>query len=86
MTVGLSYSTPSIVTTVANDQTTTTETSDERTGVLAEVRRWGEALTKGTQDQRQSLEHVLVDLELASLEPLNTCQEDILADIVDFED
>ncbi|KAJ5674127.1 hypothetical protein N7462_009566 [Penicillium macrosclerotiorum] len=40
---------------------------DERTGVPPEVRSWGEALAKGTQNPEQSPEQGLADLELVSL-------------------
>jgi predicted dehydrogenase len=37
---------------------------DERSGVPPEVRKWGEALAKGMQNERQIPEEALADLEL----------------------
>jgi predicted dehydrogenase len=42
----------------------TKEIEDEKTGVPPEVRKWGEALTNGTQNERQLPEEALADLEL----------------------
>lgn len=38
--------------------------NDERSGVPPEIRMWGEALSQGTVNQRQSTEEALGDLEL----------------------
>jgi predicted dehydrogenase len=42
----------------------TEDIQDERTGVPPEVRAWGEALTAGKVNERQSPEEALADLEL----------------------
>ena len=39
---------------------------DERSGVPPEVRKWGEALVAGKQNERQTPEQALADLEIVS--------------------
>ena len=53
-----------IVTTTFDGKEEKKEIKDERTGVLPEVRMWGEALVKGTRNERQIPEEALADLEL----------------------
>ena len=43
------------------------EVEDEGTGVMPEVRAWGEGLAKGQLDERQGVEEALADLEIVSL-------------------
>lgn len=43
------------------------EVEDEKTGVPPEVRKWGEALANGTQNERQLPEEALADLELLEM-------------------
>lgn len=54
----------STVTTVIDGKEEKKEIQDEKSGVPPEVRKWGEALVAGTQNERQRPEEALADLEL----------------------
>ena len=60
-TVVINYST---VTTYFDGKENVVEVDDERTGVPAEIRAWGEALLRGGRNERQLPEEALADLEL----------------------
>ena len=60
-TVSISRST---ITTIINGKEEKKEVQDEATGVPPEVRKWGEALLAGRQNERQRPEEALADLEL----------------------
>lgn len=51
------------------------EVADERTGVPAEVRAWGEALAAGTVNEKLSPEEALADLELIEAMLVSGAQE-----------
>lgn len=60
-TVSISRST---ITTVIDGKEVKKEVEDERSGVPPEVRNWGEALAAGTNNERQTPEEALADLEI----------------------
>ena len=57
----------STVTIVIDGEAEEKEVKDEKSGVPPEVRKWGEALVTGTQNERQRPEEALADLELVRL-------------------
>ena len=59
----------STVTTTIDGKVEKKEVQDERTGVPPEVRKWGEALVAGKQNERQRPEEALADLELVYMNP-----------------
>ena len=75
-TVVINYST---VTTYFDGKEEVVEFDDERTGVPAEIRAWGEALLKGTRNERQVPVEALADLELVShcQQPTNDRRADV---------
>lgn len=62
------------VTTVIDGKEETKEIEDERSGVPPEVRKWGEALVAGKQNERQKPEEALADLELVCTTPVSSSQ------------
>ena len=58
----------STITTTVNGEEKAVEVQDEGSGVLPEIRAWGEALVKGECNQKQSPEEALADLELVSVD------------------
>ena len=60
----------STVTTTIGGKVEKKEVQDEGTGVPPEVRKWGEALMAGKQDERQRPEEALADLELVHMKLL----------------
>lgn len=54
----------SIITTVIDGKEEKKEVKDENSGVPPEVRKWGESLIAGKQNERQRPEEALADLEL----------------------
>ena len=54
----------STITTLVDGKEEKIEIEDERTGVPPEVRKWGQALAAGKQNDRQIPEEALADLEL----------------------
>ena len=68
-TVSISSST---ITTVIDGKEEKKEIKDEKSGVPPEVRKWGEALVAQTQNQRQTPEEALADLELVRYPIRNT--------------
>ena len=67
----------STVTTIIGGKVENKEVQDERTGVPPEVRKWGEALVAGKQNERQRPEEALADLELVYM---NLCGDKQYAD------
>ncbi len=57
----------STVTTTINDNGEKKEVLDERTGVPPEVRGWAEAMMSGKQNERQTPQEALADLELVCI-------------------
>ena len=56
----------STVTTIFDGEEEVVEVEDEGSGVVTEIRAWGEALIKSTRNEKQIPEEALADLELVS--------------------